>query len=423
MLMQFAIQSIREKKFRSILAALSIAIGTGSLIVFLGLSNGIQSATFEEIEKSSPLTQITVRPKTEDRGVISYLTRSEKGQLNKEVIQKISAISGVKDVYPEIQFNNFSSLEVDIFGASLITDSMVFGVPKAFIEKDIKKPELWDTNSEPYPAIIPRKILDIYNLTVAGPQNLPALSEESLRGKELTLYPNYSTFFPINNSTNEKVKLEIVGFSDKVNLIGATLPLEVVQELNNKFANEKNDKILELFVETESADQTATIAGEIEKLGYNTAYFQKNLKDVEAKFTYLRSTLGIISLIILLTAAIAIINTFLANVAERRREIGLFRALGATKIHIKKLILFEAGIIGLIGSLAGLLISLVSSKIIDKIAIEQLASTTFKPDSIIQITPDLILFSILFGTLLSTLAAYIPAHQAAGINPVETLKR
>ena len=423
MLIKFALQSIKEKKFRSILAALSIAIGTGSLIVFLGLSNGIQNATFDQIEKSNPLTQITVRPAIEKRSVISFLTRSEEGQINQESIDSIAKIKGVKAIYPEIQFNNFASLEVDIFGASLMTDTMIFGVEKDFVKNDIQSDENWQSNSEPYPTIIPRKILDIYNLTVAGPQNLPALSEKTLIGQEITLYPNYSTFFPLNNNTSNRVKLKIAGFSDKVNLIGASIPLETVQKLNKQFASNENDKILELFVETADASQTASIAVEIEKLGYTTSYFQKNLKDVEAKFDYLKSALGAISLIILISAAIAIINTFLANVAERRREIGLFRALGATKNHIKKIILFEAGIIGISGSLIGLILSLFASKLIDHIAIEQLASTTFKPTSIILITPELITLSILFGTILSILAAYIPAHQAASISPVETLKR
>ncbi len=423
MLTKLALQNIKEKKFRTLLASLSIAIGTASLIVFLGLSSGIKSATFEEIEKKSPLTQITVRPKTDETGVVAFLTRSEEGKLSEQSIEQISKIDGIKEIHPEIQFNNFASLEVSLLGMSLITDTMVFGVPENFIQGDLQNPEVWRKTEEPYPALIPRKILDLYNLTVATPQNLPLMSEGSLLGKEITLYPNYSTFFPISNDRSKKVKLEVVGFSDKVNLIGVTLPDERVQELNQNYTENQSTKYLELFVETSDASHTPEIAAQIEELGYNTAYFQKNLKDVEAKFTYLRSSLGIISLIILLTAAIAIISTFLATVAERTKEIGLFRALGATKAHIKRLILIEAGIVGLIGSAIGTLLGLLASIVIDKIGLEQLSQTTFRPETLFVISSNLIIFAIIFGTLLSILSAYLPAKKAANISPIAALKR
>lgn len=423
MLLTLALQNIRERKLRTLLASLSITIGIASLIVFLGLSNGIEKATFDEMEKTSPLTQITVRPNIEKTGVISFLTKSEEGKLTDESIAQISEIDGIKEIYTEIQFNNFASLEVQLLGMSLITDTMVFGVPKNFIINDLKTETSWQTNKEPYPALIPRKILDLYNLTVASPQNLPPISEDGLLGKELTLYPNYSTFFPITESKNEKIKLEVVGFSDKINLIGITLPDEVVKNLNAKYTKTAPPKYLELFVETDDASLTPEVAEKIEQLGYSTYYFQKNLKDVEAKFTYLKNSLGIISLIILLTSAIAIISTFLATVAERTKEIGLFRALGATKNQIKKLILIEAGLTGLIGSLIGALIGFLGSLLIDQIAIEQFSETTFSPNTLFYISTNLVIFSIFFGTILSILSAYIPARKAAAISPIEALNR
>ncbi len=442
MILTLALQNLKERKFRALLASFSIAIGTASMIIFLGLSNGIQQATFSEIEKKSPLTQITVTPNIKKTGTISLLKHSDKNKLTDETIKRITSISGVKNIYPEIQYNNFASLEIPIFGMTLATETMAFGVPTEFIKNDLKSPEIWNKAEEPYPALIPRKLLDFYNLAIAGPQNLPSLSEENLIGQDLTFLPNYSSFFPNSISKSANVRLEVVGFSDKVNLVGITLPLEIVKKLNEQYATESPaqtetevvpitdreaqttpQNYLELFVETDNAANTVAIAKEIEKLDLRTTYFQKNLQDVDAKFTYLRISLGAISLIILLTAAISIISTFLATVSERTKEIGLFRALGATKNHIKKLILIEAGIIGLLGSTMGIIFGLIASKIIDKIALQQLAQSTFTPSTIFSITPELILSSLLFGTLLSILAAYIPAQKAANISPMEALKR
>lgn len=423
MLATLAFQNLKERKFRTLLASLSIAIGTASIIVFLGLSNGIQQATFSEIEKKSPLTQITVTPKPEKTGTISLLKHSEKNKLTDETIKKISSLSGIKTIHPEIQYNNFASLEIPIFGMTLATETMAFGVPTDFIKNDLSTAEIWNKTAEPYPTLIPRKLLDLYNLAIAGPQNLPFLSEENLIGKELIFYPNYSTFFPSSNNKTTAVKLEVVGFSDKIGLIGVTLPFEIVKKLNTEYTNSTSENYLELFVETKDAGQTTNIAKEIEKLGFRTTYFQKNLQDVDAKFTYLRISLGAISLIILITAAIAIISTFLATVSERTKEIGLFRALGATKNHIKKIILIEAGLTGLIGSSIGTIFGLIGSKIIDRIGLEQLTQTTFSPETIFSITPSLIFSSIFLSTLLSILAGYIPAQKAANISPMIALNR
>ena len=236
MILNLALKNLKEKKFRSSLAILSIIIGTASIILFLGLSSGIKNSTFEELEKQNPLTQITVRPNLEKSSLISFIGSSEEGDLTEETVQTILQIDGVTEIYPEIQFNNFASLEASLLGFNLITDTMLFGVPLGFIEDDINSPGLWGQTSEPHPALIPRKLLDLYNMAIAYPQGLPTLSEESLLGKELTLYLNYSTFFPEFSSKSNNLKIEVVGFSDKINLLGATLPYEVVETFNKRYS-------------------------------------------------------------------------------------------------------------------------------------------------------------------------------------------
>lgn len=422
MIFSLALKNLKKKKFRSSLAAISIMIGTASIILFLGLSSGIQNASFEELERQNPLTQITVRPDLDQTSLLSFIGQSDEGALTDETIQEIMGLDGVKTIHPEIQFNNFASLEASLLGFSLITDTMVFGVPTEFVTDDISNTDLWEKTYEPYPTLIPRKLLDLYNMAIAYPQGLPTLSEESLLGKELTLYPNYSTFFPEFSSKNEKIKLEVVGFSDKINLLGTTLPYKIVKDFNKKYTNTPTTKYLELFVETSDSSLTPQIAQQIEELGFNTQYFQKNIKEVEARFKYLSISLGTISLIILITAAIAIVSTFLATIAERTKEIGLLRALGAKKSYIKRLILTEAGIIGLIGSTVGVIIGVILSFVIDKIGLQQLEKTAFSADTLFMITPTLIILTIFFGTILSLVSAYFPARKASRINPIKALK-
>lgn len=423
MLIKFAIHTIGRKKFRTFLAVFSVMLGVGSLLVFAGINKGVRTATFEEFEKRSPMTQITVRPPVEKGGIVSFITRSDEHRIKPNNIEEISGIRWVEDVYPNIQFNNFASLEIRIFGRILMTDAMIFGVPKGFIEDDIADPNLWDISEEPYPAIIPRQILSIYNLTVAGPQNLPVLSENALIGRSITLYPNYSTFFPSVGGMDDKVELEVVGFSDRVNLIGATLPFEVVENLNIEYTGTPESPILELFVEVEDASRTVAVAERIEEMGFDTFYFQKDIEGVEARFDYLRNSLGAISAVIILMAAVAIMSTFLATISERTREIGLFRSLGATKKHVKRLILAEAGIVGVLGAVPGVLLGLLGGGAINRISFKEFEHTALEMEKLFLADLKMVLAVAVFGVVLSVLAAYFPAKKAASIPPIEALNR
>lgn len=447
-ILKLAIQNLKHRKFRTFIASISVTIGAASLLVFLGLSNGIQNATFDEIEKSNPLTQIKVSPQSDSSNVISFISNLNAQGILKSDIKKFEAIKNVEKVIPETQFTSFASFEAQLLGFSIITDGMLFGLPKEFIEEDLVNPEVWDKKKEPYPAIIPRKILDLYNLTIAGPQNLPNLNEENLIGKDITFYPNYSTFFPGLNKKRDSIKLEVVGFSDKVNIIGLTLPNQIVESLNDKYQevptqNEENPsnnneakstatveigsqekEYFQAYVITSSANYTAQVANELEELGFNTEYFQKDISDLERQFQYLETGLAAIAAIILLSTCISIISTFLATIAERTKELGLFRALGANKSQIKFIILSEALIIGLLGALSGILIGLISSIFLNKAFNENLGETSsLVPEKIIEFTPNILIFTLLFSCLLTLLTACLPAKNASNLDPIDSLSR
>lgn len=418
MLIKLITKNIWEKRKRNLIAILSIVIGVSSFLSFLSLENGIRNASFQQAESKTSLNQIIVRPKIESSGVISLFQKG-KNRITEEKIQQIKGIEGVAKVYPETQFNSFASLEANILGFSMITDAMIFGVPKELMEKDIK---LIQKADYPYPALVPRKLLDLYNFAIAYPQGLPTMSEDQLIGKSIILYPNYSTFFPSMNSQKEEVKLTVVGFSDQANILGVTLPQEVITELNTKFLKNSEPSYLELFVETESPESIPSVVKQIEKLNLNPQYLQKNLETIESKLSYLTVSLRAISIIIIVLVVLAISSTFIATIAERRKEIGLFRALGASKKQITTLILLESLIIGSIGSIIGVISTIIAIPYFNTFAKQQLEKTLMPLSEPFMLDLTLIATAAFIGILITILSTLPPAIKAANQNPIKALK-
>ena len=134
------------------------------------------------------------------------------------------------------------------------------------------------------------------------------------------------------------------------------------------------------------------------------------------------STLAIFNTIILSVALISVvigglsvINTMTISVAERTREIGIKRAIGASRARIMRELLSEAAVIGLIGGLLGLASG--AAFIYGANAIGQASGTV-----LFQLTPGIAILAVAFSTVLGTVAGALPAWNASGLDPIEALR-
>jgi putative ABC transport system permease protein len=119
--------------------------------------------------------------------------------------------------------------------------------------------------------------------------------------------------------------------------------------------------------------------------------------------------IGIVASIV---ASIGIINTMVMIVMERKREFGIMKALGAEKLTILSIVIFEAGMLGVIGGLVGVGIGVLGSGILNSAYPFPLASISIR----------LIVLSLIYSVVLAVLAAAYPAYQAIKVNPVEAMR-
>jgi putative ABC transport system permease protein len=133
-------------------------------------------------------------------------------------------------------------------------------------------------------------------------------------------------------------------------------------------------------------------------------------------------TLQLIAAVAVLAAAFGIVNTMLTATYERKREIGILQALGATRRTIFTLFLLESGLYGVLGGITGVAGGLVFSTLFAP-QLEQNAFTSFvKGSSSIGILdPAVIAGSILFSAAVAIAAGLYPAWRAARLSPVEAI--
>jgi putative ABC transport system permease protein len=134
---------------------------------------------------------------------------------------------------------------------------------------------------------------------------------------------------------------------------------------------------------------------------------------------------SISSLFALFIGMFIIYNSFAIAVTQRRSEIGILRALGATRGQIRWLFLAESAVTGLIGSVGGLAFGLLIARGIAA-SIGNLMSDVYgvaqRADDI-SMSPALLGVALLIGVVTSMVAAFIPARQAARVDPVQALQK
>jgi putative ABC transport system permease protein len=129
-----------------------------------------------------------------------------------------------------------------------------------------------------------------------------------------------------------------------------------------------------------------------------------------------------IATISLLVGAIGIANTMFMSVMERTRLIGILKSLGSKNSEIMKLFITESGVIGLMGGLLGIFLGFILVGIISGAGLNLMGGRTGLGTSVAVVTPELIIFALIFSTVIGVLSGLIPARKAASLQIVEAMR-
>ena len=148
-------------------------------------------------------------------------------------------------------------------------------------------------------------------------------------------------------------------------------------------------------------------------------FAEQSREDIADALSFLTYFLLAFGLIALLVGTFIISNTFAMIVAQRTREFGLLRALGASRSQLTTAVLAEAAIIGLVGSLLGILVGAGLVKLLQ--AGMEAMSFGF-PDAGVGVDARSILIPVAVGVIVTMVSSWTPANRAGRVAPIEAMR-
>jgi putative ABC transport system permease protein len=178
-----------------------------------------------------------------------------------------------------------------------------------------------------------------------------------------------------------------------------------------------------LTVRMKSAAYAEKVEASVKEMNFAAYSYLDATKSIRRFFAVLDMFLGIFGSLALAVAFLAIVNTLVMAVLERRREIGIMKALGASDADVKKLFFAEAATMGLAGGTVGVALGWAIGRAINFGSNLYLHKIMKMPAQNLWTVPLwLVAGAIGFSVLVSVAAGIYPAARAARLDPVQALR-
>ncbi len=448
-LSELAVRNLREAVLRNSLTTLGVAVGVASLVAMLSLGVGLQTLASQRLTRSGLFDAVFVTSQRNFRGPrppapTDSAPKKESRSLDEDARQQLSKLSNVTEVYPQIRFVT----EVRYTGKSETTS--VLGLPDssrsggafdgmkgAFFSSPTANEAILQIDfakvlSDQPPSLIGRELTLRYAeraaLSKAADDDEALLDTMMGSGKPggISIVPREKT-------------LRIVGVieSDPSAGIGGFggarvyLPLKTAEQLHvaqpddlQAFlsGNPAKPSYMAMTVRVRSPKDVLQVEDSIKQMGFATFSLLDATKSLRLVFTVFDLFLGLFGSLALTVASLGIINTLVMAILERRREIGILKALGATDRDVRSLFFAEAGAMGLFGGFFGVALGWLIGSALTWGTTIYLHRQNLPGVKISYIPWWLALGAIAFAFIVSLVAGLYPAARAARLTSVDALR-
>jgi putative ABC transport system permease protein len=460
-LTELALRNLRESLLRNSLTTIGISVGVASLVAMLSLGIGLQQLASRRLVKSGLFDTVVVTSRRDLRGSMGRdedrkaPTPGESRVLDEPARQEIEHLPNVIEAYPDIRFITELRYDdkphltmVSAMPASMKSNDAFEGMQGSFFSSDAAAEVLLQKS-------FAAELLGKTPVPGGAELNVAELAP-SLLGKELTMryaerVSGVTPAVPLrtNESSSDagsaaysvvsrEQKLKIVGIVnlDPESMRGPTrgkafLPLKLAETLHimqptdlREISSAASDKPLysSVSVRVKNPAQVQIVEDAIKKMGFTTFSILDATRSLRQFFAVLDLFLGIFGSLALAVASIGIVNTLVMAILERRREIGIMKAIGASDIDVQRLFFAEAGAMGLLGGVVGVLLGWTIGQAINVGTNIYLKRQSLPPEHFWAVPWWLVGGAIGFSFIVSLISGLYPASRAAKLDPVQALR-
>ena len=461
-LAELAVRNLRESLLRNSLTTVGISVGVASLVAMLSLGIGLQQLASRRLMKSGLFDTVVVTSRRDGRGgareeARNGLTSGESRVLDEAARVEMEKLPNVSEANPDIRFTTELRFDdkpymkmISALPASDKSNDAFEGMQGRFFSSDTAAEAILQ---KPFAA-------ELLGKTPARGAPEPNVAElaKPLLGKELTM--TYAQRAPTpepverpsdtTNSVGDEVigtsysvvsreqKLKIVGIVDldPESMRGPTrarmfVPLKFAENLHvmqpadlREISRAGRDEPVysSINVRVKNPSQVQLVEDAIKKMGFTTFSILDASKGLRQFFAVLYAFLGIFGSLALMVASIGIVNTLVMAILERRREIGIMKAIGASDGDVKKLFFAEAGAMGILGGIVGVALGWAIGQVINVGTNVYLKSQSLPPEHFWAVPLWLVGGAIAFAFVVSLVSGLYPAGRAARLDPVQALR-
>jgi len=468
-LSELALRNLRESSLRNSLTTIGISVGVASLVAMLSLGIGLQKLATRRLASSGLFDTVVVMSRRDLRGFgrgdeRNTASAAESRALDEPARQEIERLPDVFEAYPDIRLvtelryqdqphltmvsgipdsarsnDAFSGIQGSFFSSENAPEVIL---QKSFAAELLEKATKPGQEDEVPVAELAKPLLG-RELTMRYAQRIPAPSSAepastAKSGQATAANENESASEAAYSVISREQKLKIVGISDldPDSMRGAArarvfLPLKVAEDLHVMQPSDLRDSMRgfnkqpsysTISVRVKNPKQVEAVEQAIKKLGFNTFSILDATRSLRQFFAILDLFLGIFGSLALAVASIGIVNTLVMAILERRREIGIMKAIGASDGDVKRLFFAEAGAIGALGGVVGVVLGWLIGHVINLGTNIYLKRQALPPENFWSVPWWLVGAAIVFAFVVSLVSGLYPAARAARLDPVQALR-
>ncbi|KAA9013236.1 ABC transporter permease [Niallia endozanthoxylica] len=394
---QLALYSIWKHKVRSILTMLGVIIGVAAVIIIVAIGQGAKTKMTEELFSTEQnAVDIFYQPMPAEGEEESEMYWVEP-ELTSEDVAALSAVPGVKAVIATNQgwgpmVYNDQQGDMEITGVG----------PEFFSAKDIQMVEGRAINRQDLDGMNRVLMIDTVARDKFFKNEANIIGEiVDVNGNPYKLVGVYESPIPEQYRYNE--------FGEML------MPRTVISMM---FGNREIERLAVVASDPEKISETGRNAAEaltaqkkLEDGMYTINDFSEYEKEVDTVITLMTLFIGSIAGISLLVGGIGVMNIMLVSVTERTREIGIRKAIGATRGRILLQFLIESMTLTLVGGLIGIGLAMIGAMLI----------STFSPITA-TVSPLVVIIGVGFSAFIGIIFGILPANKAAKLSPIDALR-